>query len=124
MVLIALGITVLVVVSLTAFAFQTKYDFTNLSGMLFVSLVVLILFGIFAGIFHSRVLSVLYACIGVIIFSLYLVYDTQLVIGGKHKYQFSVDDYVFAALNIYLDIVNLFLFVLALVSGGNRRNQG
>ena len=37
------------------------------------------------------------------LFSLYLVYDTQLIVGGAHKkFQFSVDDYVFAALNIYL----------------------
>jgi FtsH-binding integral membrane protein len=27
-----------------------------------------------------------YGSIGALIFSLYLVYDTQLMLGGKHKY--------------------------------------
>ena len=39
------------------------------------------------------------------IFSIFIVVDLQLVIGGRHyKYQLSVDEYCFAALNIYLDI--------------------
>ena len=43
----------------------------------------------------------LYAGAGCLIFSCYLVYDTQLIVGGEHKkYQFGLDDYVFAALNI------------------------
>ncbi len=43
----------------------------------------------------------LYAGAGCLIFSCYLVYDTQLILGGNHKkYQFGLDDYVFAALNI------------------------
>jgi FtsH-binding integral membrane protein len=51
----------------------------------------------------------------VIIYSLYLVYDTQLMI-GKFDNEYSVDDYVFAAINIYLDIINLFIYILRLVA--------
>jgi protein lifeguard len=48
-----------------------------------------------------------------------MVYDAQLIFGGKHrKYQFGIDDYVFASLSLYLDIINLFLIIL----GGSRRN--
>jgi FtsH-binding integral membrane protein len=37
------------------------------------------------------------------------------VIGGTHHaYKFEVDEYVFAALNLYIDIVQLFLFLLRL----------
>lgn len=43
--------------------------------------------------------------------SAYLVYDIQLMLGGKN-YAVSEDEYVFAALSIYLDVVLLFLFVL------------
>ena len=36
-------------------------------------------------------------------FSLFIVYDTQLIIGGKHhSHQFSIDEYVFAALSLYI----------------------
>jgi hypothetical protein len=50
----------------------------------------------------------------------YLVVDTQLMLGGKHQYALSPEEYVFAALNLYLDIINLFLFILRLV--GSARN--
>ena len=37
------------------------------------------------------------------VFSFYIVYDTQLIVGGKHrKYQFSTDDYVIASVSFYL----------------------
>jgi FtsH-binding integral membrane protein len=55
------------------------------------------------------------------IFSMYLVYDTQIIVGGEHKsYQFDMDDYVLAALVIYLDIINLFILLLQLLNGGRR----
>jgi len=58
---------------------------------------------------------------GVLLFTFYIVFDTQLLIGeyGGHKVQFGIDDYVFAALNLYLDIINLFLHILSLF--GERR---
>ena len=43
----------------------------------------------------------------------YLAYDTQLLIGGK-RYEISPEEYVFGALNLYLDVVNIFLYLLAL----------
>jgi len=51
---------------------------------------------------------------------LFIVYDTQLMLGGKHKYAISMDEYVFAALNLYLDIINLFLYILRIMGGGRR----
>lgn len=48
---------------------------------------------------------------------MYIVYDTQLIVGGAHKkHEFGVDDYVFAALNLYLDIINLFIFILSIIN--------
>jgi len=45
----------------------------------------------------------------------YLVVDTQLMLGGHHRYALSPEEYIFAALNLYLDIVNMFLFILSIV---------
>jgi FtsH-binding integral membrane protein len=36
--------------------------------------------------------------------------------GGK-KYAISPDEYVFAALNLYIDVIYLFLFILSLLGG-------
>merc|ERR1712146_85479 len=120
---LATGTTVIVVGVLTLFACTTKIDFTGMGMYLYVSLMCLSLFG-FIGIFFvvgtsykmAQYYQLGYACIGCLIFSLYLVYDTQLIIGGQHKkFQFTVDEYVFAALNIYIDIVQLFLYILQML---------
>ena len=48
----------------------------------------------------------------------YIVFDTQLMMGGQHKYSISPEEYIFAALNLYLDIINLFLYLLMIIGGG------
>lgn len=119
-VLIAAGITVVIVVGITIFAFQTKCDFTGAGVYIFVFSLVLIVFGIVSILIPSRTLEVIYASMGACLFTFYLVFDTQLMIGGKHTYSISPEDYVMAALNLYLDIINLFLMVLRLVGGSSR----
>lgn len=44
--------------------------------------------------------------------------DVQLMLGGHHHYSLDPEEYVFAALNIYLDIINLFIFILRLIGLG------
>ncbi|XP_028382040.2 protein lifeguard 1-like [Phyllostomus discolor] len=114
-VLWAIAATCLVTLSLTLFALQTKWDFTLLNGVLFVLLLVLIIYGILLLFIQSYWLHLLYAGLGTVLFSLYLVMDVQLMVGGHHHYSLDPEEYVFAALNIYLDIINLFLFILQLI---------
>ncbi|KAG8179830.1 hypothetical protein JTE90_020813 [Oedothorax gibbosus] len=115
----AAGICAFICLGLTAFAFQTKYDFTMMGGMLFVTLLVFVIFGFLTIFLHNEIVRLVYACIGALIFSLYLVYDTQLLIGGHHKYSISPEEYIFAALNLYLDIINLFIYILQIIGSRN-----
>ena len=117
----AVGICALVVLGLTIFALQTKIDFTMCNGILFVLVLCLMIFGIFCAIFPSNIMNVVYASLGAVIFSCYIVVDTQLMMGGKHKYNLDPEEYVFASLNLYLDIINLFLMILSLVGDRNWR---
>jgi len=48
-----------------------------------------------------------------------LVVDTQMIVGGTHKVQISSEEYVFAALTLYLDVINIFLYILHIVSAAN-----
>jgi len=73
------------------------------------------MFGILTIFIHNRIVDIVYASLGALVFSLYLVFDTQLMMGGKHQYSISPEEYIFAALNLYLDIVNLFLFILSII---------
>ncbi|XP_030766157.1 protein lifeguard 1-like isoform X2 [Sitophilus oryzae] len=113
---IALGATAVVCVSLALFACQTKWDFTGMGGCLFVSLIMLILFGILAGAMYSRIAIIGYLCLGVTLFSFYLVYDIQMIMGGAHKFSISPEEYIFAVLAIYLDILNILVFILRILS--------
>ncbi|CAJ1061829.1 protein lifeguard 1 [Xyrichtys novacula] len=113
----AVGATALVSFSLSLFAMQSKWDFTAKSGCLWVFAWTLVSFGLLCAIHRSQYLYIVYACLGTLLFSLYLVFDTQLILGGKNrKYQISPEEYVYAALTLYLDIVNLFLLLLQLIS--------
>lgn len=119
-VMLAAGLTCAIFVALTAYACFTKSDFTGLGPYLFVALIGLMFFGFIMMFFtRTKTMQKIYAGIGAIIFCFYIVMDTQKIVRGTHKYPFSVDDYVFAALNIYLDIINLFIQILQLV--GDRR---
>jgi hypothetical protein len=121
-VIIVAGITAFVVLGLSLFACQTSIDFTGFGPYLFVALLVLMAFGfvlMFANVFGAAgpawsTLRLIYSACGALLFSVYIVYDTQLILGGKHKEQFEVDDYCFATLSLYMDIINLFMFLLEL----------
>mmetsp|Transcript_11547 Transcript_11547/g.24283 ORF Transcript_11547/g.24283 Transcript_11547/m.24283 type:complete len:249 (+) Transcript_11547:55-801(+) len=121
-VILAAGVTCLIFFALTIYAWNTSTDFTGLAPYLFALLACLSIMGLVITILTlSGVqvvwLNMLYDVIAVLIFSSYIIFDTQMMLGdwGGHKMQFSIDDYVFAALTLYLDIINLFLHILSLL---------
>lgn len=120
-VIIAMIITAVVSISVTIFCFQTKVDFTSCTGLICVLGIVLAVTGAVTSIvlFFEYIywLHMVYAGLGAICFTLFLAYDTQLVLGNR-KHTISPEDYITGALQIYTDIVYIFTFVLQLV--GNR----
>jgi len=122
-VLICLGFTAVVAGSLTLFALTTKVDMTTFGGYLRAMSLSLFVLGL-AGLFlRAPALQMAYALGGAALISGYLVYDTQLILGGKHQEKrFSIDDYALAALSLYMDLVRLFMFILRLV-GEQRRSR-
>mgnify|MGYP005676358693 FL=1 len=107
------------VAALTLFAFQTKYDFTMKRGLIFTVLLGLILFGLGAMFFRSKVVTIAWSAAGAAVFSAILVVDVQLLMSGK-RYSLSEDDYILAALAIYLDVVNIFMHILRLLQASQR----
>ena len=51
---------------------------------------------------YNRILEIVYAGIGAIIFSVYLIIDTQMMMGGSHKFSISPEEYVFAGESVSL----------------------
>ncbi|KKY19237.1 putative bax inhibitor family protein [Phaeomoniella chlamydospora] len=111
----ALIITLGIFVALTVFACQTKYDFTSWIPYLFTALWVLIIFGFMAAFFpHGGKIELAYGVVAALIFSAYILVDTQLVIRHYH-----VEEEIAAAINLYLDILNLFLAILRILNSQN-----
>ena len=105
-------LTAAVVVGITVYAFVSKTDFT-MCGPLPAIFLMLVIVGVTLGFTFPFSWNLIWCSLGAVLFSFYLLCDTQMILGGKHrKYQFSEDDYIFAALVLYLDIINLFLYIL------------
>lgn len=119
-VFLAATTTVALTTGLTAYACLTKRDFTGCGPFLFCALLGLIVVSTLFAIFGVARNGAFAAC-GAVLFCMYIVYDVQMIVGGKNrKHQLGVDEYVFAALEIYLDVINLFLYLLELF--GDRRS--
>lgn len=113
-VLIAAVLTAIMSITLTIYACFTKTDLTMLGGFLFCAAVCLIFGMILSLIFPSRIFSVVISVLCVVLFSVYLVYDTQLIL-GKGEYKLTPDDYIWGALRLYMDIITIFIHLLSLL---------
>ena len=114
-VLAAAGLTAGMTCGITAYAYNTKTDFTVL-GSLFVTLslgliglVLISAFMSFVSWWHPLLCVLL-----VVAYGLYLIYDTQLIAGG-HEYSLTYDEYIVGAMLIYVDIMMLFIELLRLL---------
>jgi hypothetical protein len=116
-ILFAVAATSFLVGGLSCYAMYTKSDFTTMGPYLFAALLVLTIFGLFLAFFPIPFLQTVYCCIGILLFSFYLIYDTQLIM-GKGELKLGIDDYILGALMLYVDIIQLFLYILQLF--GNR----
>jgi len=115
LVLTAALITVAMVTALTVYAFTSKTDFTILGGILFISVAVLAIALLVALFIKSSVLDIALSSLVCILFGIYLIYDTQLIV-GKHENALSPDDYIIGAMNLYVDITTIFIHLVKIIS--------
>ena len=119
----ALIITAVVTVGLTGFTlvYKVKWSFLKV-GVVVIFLGLLVTLGLFlityltTGVLPDGLLH-FYYFLSVLLFGLFLMWDVKRLTSKKHG--LDVDDYVFAALMIYIDIVRLFIEILRLV--GNKK---
>jgi len=102
---------------LTMYATFSRRDFSAWGGFFIVGLWVLIATSLLNLFFRNETASMWIAGSTVFIFGGLLVFDTWRIVRSD---QYGPDDYVPAAIAIYLDVLNLFLAILRLL-GGNRR---
>lgn len=105
----AFSLTAIAFGGLSVFAFNTKRDFSGMGKMLFITLIVVVCASLLNIFFKSPLLQVGIASVGAILFSAFIVYDTQNIVKGRY------DSPVLAAVALYLDILNLFTSLLQIL---------
>lgn len=102
---------------LSLYAVVSKRDFSAWGSFFMVGLWVLIAGSILNFFFQSSLASLYLSGATVLVFAGLLVFDTWRILRSG---QYGADDYVPAAVNIYLDLLNMFLAIVNLLGG--RRN--
>ncbi|KAG9335174.1 hypothetical protein JZ751_005522 [Albula glossodonta] len=119
-VLQAFGLTAAVFMGLTAYTFQSKRDFSKLGAGLFACLWILIIASFMrvsrealylaSLFFHNDTVELVFSGVGALLFCGFIIYDTHLLM-----HQLSPEEHILASINLYLDIVNLFLHILRIL---------
>lgn len=102
------------------FAKSTKIDMTNcgttlcligLAHMVIGMVMVLVL----VPLGYAKTASLLIAISGALLASLYLIFDLQLIMGGR-KCELSPEEYILACVMLYTDIIQIFIYLLEIFS--------
>jgi modulator of FtsH protease len=95
---------------ISMFALTTKRDFSGMGKMLFIALIILVVGSISNIFIGSSFLQLGIAMVGAVLFSAFILYDTQQIVKGN----FSTP--VEAAIALYLDFFNLFISLLQILA--------
>ena len=103
---------------LSLYATLSRRDFSAWGSFFIIGLIVLFVAMVINMFVASAAASLWISAVGVLVFAGLLVFDTwRLLRSGT----FGQDDYVIAAVQIYLDLLNMFLFILSLLGNRSRR---
>ncbi|CAI2375744.1 unnamed protein product [Moneuplotes crassus] len=97
--------------TLVVIALSTKRSVKTVCAMLTVAIVLsfaMIPFLIFAS---SRWVVILVSVVGLVVAAIYVVIDIDMI---TEKYGLDYDEYVFASIQLYLDLAMIFVYILAL----------
>ena len=113
---------------LTVYAGVTKRNIASWGTYLMMGLWGIIIAGAINMFFGFRSVDLLISVLGVVVFLGLTVYDTKRVLDMNREYgsEMTEDEYVklgvIGALNLYLDFLNIFLYLLRLFSSSSRDN--
>ena len=116
LIMTAFGGTAGVFLAMATLATVIKRDLSGMNQWLFVGVIVLLVGGIINMFVGSTVGMMVLSMVAIAIFSAYMLYDIKQIIDGGET------NYISATLALYLDIINVFQNLLALLGifGGDR----
>ncbi len=105
----AFAMTTIIFGGLSLFAIRTKSDFTSMGKPLMIALIVVMIGSIVNIFLGNPILHIVIQGAVVMIFSFFIIYDTQNIIQGN--YETPID----GAVGLYLDFLNLFTALLQIL---------
>jgi modulator of FtsH protease len=116
LIMIAFGGTAMILGVMATVATVSKRDFSGMGRWLFAGLLVIIVASLLNIFMHIPALYLVISVVAIAIFSGYILFDVQQIINGGQT------NYISATLSIYLDVYNIFVNLLRLLSyfSGNR----
>lgn len=105
------GFTLFAVFAISVYAWRAKNDLTKKMFFVVVLSSMLLMLLIFGLIFHNHIVNVVISTLIGLIFGFSFAINVQRL-SGRYAAKFSLDDYIIAALDLYIDIVQIFLAVL------------
>ncbi|CAB3363336.1 Hypothetical predicted protein [Cloeon dipterum] len=115
-VLQAFLLTTFVVIGLTIYALQTKKDYSSIGATIFAGLWILLIGGILQIFIKNTLFELALSVGGAILFSFFIIFDTQMIM-----YKVSPEDYILATITLYMDIINLFIYILRVLEAARRQ---
>ncbi|MBC2856660.1 MAG: Bax inhibitor-1/YccA family protein [Cetobacterium sp.] len=123
----ALGITSLMFLVIAIYGYTTNEDLGKYSKIMFGGLITLVILSVINIFIKAPVFYWLVSVFGVIIFSAMIAFDVNRIkamayeLSGGNESDIEKMG-VIGALSLYLDFVNLFVYILRLVGGGNNKD--
>lgn len=99
----------------------TNSDLTGIGPYIYTLCMVLFLFGIVMIFWRNEKVYLVYSALATLLFCLYLIFDTQLVI-GRFQNSYSFDHAYMAALQLYTDIMQIFVQLMRIMGIMNKNN--
>ena len=118
-VIFCIVLTAISSIAITIYAYYSTTNWGTIKALLFVIIGQSGGFIFFMLIFNNPMTEMVMCLFGTLLFGVYLVYDTQIIM-RKYGTVYGVDDYIFASIQIYLDIINLFMIILS-AFGNNKK---
>lgn len=110
-IIIAGGVTIIDTLFITFISLFWNFNISFMNQFLSIGFLTLIMLSLVNMFIMSNFLQLIIAGTGSIIFSGFILYDTKTIISNNTR-EYTKHDYVAASINLYLDILNLFIYVL------------
>jgi modulator of FtsH protease len=110
LIMTSLGLTGAIFLSLSAYVMTTQKNFSFMGGFLFVTLILACLASLIAIFFPVPMLQLILSSFMVLLFSGFILYDTSRIIHDGER------NYIMATMSLYLNIYNLFVNLLVIIT--------